>query len=136
MITGVNHLTLSIRDVEESFHFYNAVLGFRPLAKWPKGAYLLAGDLWIALVLDDRLRAAPLAEYSHIAFSVAPNDFEALKHRIEESGAAIWQQNWTEGDSVYFLDPNGHKLEVHSSTLEARIASAKANPWEGLEFFV
>lgn len=30
MITGVNHITLSVRDVEQSFAFYSEVLGFRP----------------------------------------------------------------------------------------------------------
>ena len=49
MITGINHITLSIRDVGESFAFYTEVLGFKPVARWPKGAYLLAGELWEAL---------------------------------------------------------------------------------------
>ncbi len=56
MIQGVNHVTLAIRDVEASFAFYTQVLGFRPVAKWPKGAYLLAGDTWIALQQDVQTR--------------------------------------------------------------------------------
>jgi catechol 2,3-dioxygenase-like lactoylglutathione lyase family enzyme len=136
MITGVNHITLSVKDVEASLAFYSQTLGFRTLARWPKGAYLLAGDLWIALVLDQRLRAAALPEYTHIAFTVAQADFAALSRRIVDAGAPIWQPNQTEGDSLYFLDPNGHKLEIHASNLEARLRSAKTSPWEGLEFFV
>lgn len=136
MITGVNHITLSIKDVDISFAFYTEVLGFRPVARWPKGAYLLAGDLWIALVLDQHVRAAALPEYTHIAFAVAQADFGALSARIVDASAPIWQPNQTEGDSLYFLDPNGHKLEIHASNLEARLRTAKASPWEGLEFFV
>ena len=135
MIAGVNHITLSIREVEESFAFYTQVLDFRPLARWPQGAYLLAGDIWIALVVDDRVRAAALPEYSHIAFTVAREDFAAMSQRILAAGAPIWQQNWTEGDSLYFLDPNGHKLEIHASDLATRLRMARASPWEGLEFF-
>ncbi len=63
------------------------------------------------------------------------SDFPALSERIRQAGAAIWQENWIEGDSLYFLDPNGHKLEIHASDLAARLRSARANPWEGLEFF-
>ena len=48
MITSLNHLTLSIKNVAESFAFYTQVLGFKPIARWPKGAYMLAGDLWVA----------------------------------------------------------------------------------------
>jgi catechol 2,3-dioxygenase-like lactoylglutathione lyase family enzyme len=135
MITGVNHITFSVRDVAESFAFYTGVLGFRPLARWPKGAYLLAGELWVALVLDEHARGVALPEYTHIAFTVAPAGFAALSQRILASGAPIWQENWTEGDSLYFADPNGHKLEIHISDLAARISSARAAPWEGLEFF-
>jgi len=135
MITGVNHLTLSINNVEESFTFYTNVLGFRPVAKWPKGAYLLAGETWVALVLDDRTRQNSLPEYTHLAFTVSPEDFDPLSQRIKGSGAKIWQENRSEGASLYFLDPNGHKLEIHASDLKTRLKTAKASPWEGLEFF-
>ncbi len=136
MITGVNHITLSVKDIEESFGFYTRVLGFRPVAKWPRGAYLLAGEIWIALVLDEHVRESILPEYTHIAFTVSGEDFEVLSARIKRSGGKIWQENSTEGASLYFLDPNGHKLEIHASDLETRIRTAKENPWEGLEFFV
>ena len=43
MITGINHITLSVRDVDRSYQFYVETLGARPLARWSKGAYLLAG---------------------------------------------------------------------------------------------
>ena len=136
MITGINHITLAIADVERSFTFYTAVLGCRPIAKWPKGAYLLAGDIWIALVADPHTRQAALPEYTHIAFSISAQDIGPLSARIRASGATIWQENWTEGDSLYFLDPDGHKLEIHASDLATRIATAKAQPWDGLTFFV
>ena len=136
MITGINHITLAITDVERSFTFYTSILGFRPVAKWPAGAYLLAGDTWIALVADQHTRQAALPEYTHIAFSISAQDIGPLSARIRASGATIWQENWTEGDSLYFLDPDGHKLEIHASDLATRIATAKAQPWEGLTFFV
>jgi catechol 2,3-dioxygenase-like lactoylglutathione lyase family enzyme len=135
MITGINHITLSVADVEVSFAFYADVLGMKPVAKWPRGAYLLAGDLWIALVIDEKAVLPPSDAYTHIALSVPPEHFKAMEERILRSGATIWQRNITEGDSVYFLDPNGHKLEVHASDLAARMRSAAAQPWDGLHIF-
>jgi catechol 2,3-dioxygenase-like lactoylglutathione lyase family enzyme len=76
MITGVNHLTLAVRDIEEFFTFYHDVLGFTPIQKSPISAYLLAGEMWIALTLDAQARQEPLPEYTHIAFTVAPADFD------------------------------------------------------------
>jgi catechol 2,3-dioxygenase-like lactoylglutathione lyase family enzyme len=89
VITGINHLTLSVREVEESFAFYTQMLGFRPLAKWPRGVYLLAGDVWLALILDEQVRPAAFPEYTHIAFTVSPHDFTALSERIVAAGMSL-----------------------------------------------
>ena len=135
MIQGINHITLSVRDIERSFHFYTAVLGMKPLAKWPQGAYLLAGDMWVALVVDEAVRERPLPEYTHIAFTVSPEDFAQMSQQIIQNQTLRWQENKTEGDSLYFLDPDGHKLEIHASDLETRLATARKRPWPGLEIF-
>ena len=135
MIEGMNHLTLAVRDMSESFRFYSAVLGFNPVARWPEGAYLRAGDLWLALVVDPGTRRKALPEYTHVAFSVSESDFPALRDRIVSSGARIWKENESEGPSLYFEDPNGHKLEIHVGDLESRLRDAKADPWPGLEFY-
>lgn len=135
MITGVNHITLSTRSLERSFAFYTQVLGLRPVAKWPAGAYLLAGETWVALVLDEAARPARLPEYSHIALSVDEANFAELAGRIIQAGAEIWQENRTEGASLYFVDPDGHKLEIHASDLATRLKTAREKPWAGLEFF-
>jgi len=136
VIKGINHITLSVKDVDQSFEFYTQILGFKPVVKWPKGAYLLAGDLWFCLFLDDNTRKSKLPEYTHIAFTISEQNFKVMSERIKKSGAKIWQENQTEGDSLYFVDPNGHKLEIHASSLKARIKRAKTNPWDGLEFFI
>lgn len=133
MIRGVNHITLSVSDVARSVAFYAGVLGCRTVALWPRGAYLCAGELWLALHRDDATRAGPLPEYTHIAFDVAAEDFEAMAMRVRASGATLFQDNTSEGLSVYFLDPDGHKLELHCGSLETRLASMRRAPWDGLE---
>jgi glutathione S-transferase fosA5 len=37
MLRGLNHITLSVSDVERSFEFYTTVFGFEAVARWPKG---------------------------------------------------------------------------------------------------
>ena len=135
MITGINHLTLSVRDLAATLAFYVDLLGCRLLARWPSGAYLLAGDVWLAVVVDDAARSAPLPEYSHVAFSVSQASLDGLKATLSPEDPRVWQENWTEGDSVYLLDPSGHKIELHSSTLSDRLAYGRTAPWEGLELF-
>ena len=135
MITGINHITLSVNNIDESFDFYVEVLGLRPVMKCSRSAYLLAGDTWIALVVDKNARRTELAEYTHFAFTVAEGDFDTLSERIRQSGATIWQKNKSEGASIYFVDPNGHKLEIHSSNLETRIKAVKKEDREDAKFF-
>ncbi len=135
MISGVNHITLSVRDVSTSFDFYTRVLGFRPRLKWARGAYLSAGSLWLALHLDDNARSGPLPEYTHIALDIAPAEFAGFCKRVREAGVTEWQTSSSEGESIYLRDPDGHKLELHCSDLEARLADARERRWAEFEFF-
>ncbi len=136
MITGLNHITLAVSDIDESFAFYSEVLGFKPVQKSRKSAYLLAGDLWVALARDKAARNKPLPEYTHIAFTVSESEFPLIKERFTQAGIGTWQENSTEGDSFYFLDPNGHKLEIHASNLESRIRSGKKEWGKEVQWYV
>ncbi|RRA49019.1 fosfomycin resistance glutathione transferase [Acidipila sp. EB88] len=135
MITGLNHTTLAVRDLDRSFRFYTDVLGLRPVARWYKGAYLLAGTAWICLTLDDATRSGPLPEYTHVAFSVTRAEFVAMQTQLERAAVIAWQQNHSHGSSFYFLDPDGHKLEIHDSDLASRIESLKQKPPRDLILF-
>lgn len=136
MISGINHLTLAVRNLERSFDFYTRVVGLEPIVKWAQGAYLLAGDDWICLSLDEQARSGPLSDYTHVAFNVDAETFAVCTEAIREQGTTIWKENRSEGDSLYFLDPDGHKLEIHSGSLSSRLAELRKSPYEGLEWYV
>lgn len=135
MITGLNHLTLSVSDLQQSFDFYTQVLGCQPIALWNRGAYLLAGDLWLCLSLDRNTRTSPSEEYTHVAFSVAGENFKTYCDRLINLGVKSWQANTSEGDSFYLLDPDGHKLELHVGNWRSRIQATKKAPYANMEFF-
>jgi catechol 2,3-dioxygenase-like lactoylglutathione lyase family enzyme len=130
-VSGINHVTFDAASVEESLEFYRDVLGCELVAHWRAGAYLTAGKTWIALVRRGE-PPSPATDYSHIAFGVSREQFTGLTDRIRASGARVWQENWTEGDSLYFEDPTGHRLEIHCSDLVSRLRAARTEPWEGL----
>lgn len=137
MVQGLNHATLAVSDLETAFVFYKEVLGCQPLARWQRGAYLLAGDLWLCLSLDQTTRSEPLPEYTHLAFTIAADDFATWRSRLTATQVPQWKENTSEGDSLYILDPDGHKLELHVGDWRSRLASAKAAPFEqGMTFFV
>jgi catechol 2,3-dioxygenase-like lactoylglutathione lyase family enzyme len=135
MIQGINHITLAVRNVELSFEFYTKILGLRPVAKWDKGAYLKIDDTWIALNLDAKVADAKRIDYSHIAFTCNSSDYRSLRTRLLTYGCAEWSENRSEGDSFYFLDPDGHRLEIHVGDLESRLRNMHDNPWADFQYY-
>jgi len=133
-VSGLNHITLATRDLDRAVVFYRDVLGCRLRGRWAAGAYLEMGDIWLCLSLDPAARAEPHPDYTHIALSTAPETFGALKDRLVAT-APIWKDNRSEGASVYFLDPDGHKLELHLGTLDNRLAAMRENPPKDFETF-
>ena len=138
MISGVNHITVSVNDMEASFRFYVEVLGFKPIQKNPRSAYLSAGDLWFVLEKSPDRGAIPAGDLTHLAFNVDAETFAAIKTKLIALGARVWMDNLSEGESYYFLDPNGHKLEIAVSNLANRIAYGKQH-WklgDSIQWFV
>ena len=140
MITSVNHITLAVTDINRSFEFYRDVLGLKPLVKWDKGAYFLIEDgensFWFCLNVDSKREPAPC--YTHYAFSINPEKFAEMFAKITHSGAQIFKDNTSPGDSLYFLDPDGHKLEIHVGDWRTRIEAKKngLGDWKNVEWFI
>lgn len=132
MLTGFNHLTLAVTDLQLSFDFYSRVLNFKPEAIWDRGAYLSLGELWLCLSVGP---VEASASYTHFAFSVRQADFDAFRRRLLDSGVVEWQQDRSEGESFYFLDPDGHRLEAHVGSLGSRLAACRQRPYDGMRFF-
>lgn len=135
MTTGLNHLTLAVSDLDVSFRFYRDVVGLEPIVRWDAGAYFRAGPDWICLSLDPATRSEPLPEYTHAAFSVDAETLAACTERLQAHGTRLWKDNLSEGASIYFLDPDGHKLEYHIGSLESRLAALRERPYAGLQWF-
>ena len=125
MLTGLNHITIGVSDLERSFDFYVSLLGMRPIVKWDAGAYLTVESIWICLSLG---KAMPARDYSHISFTVPATEFEPCCSRLISSEVKTWKENSSEGDSLYFLDPDGHKLEIHAGDLNSRLKDLKSTP--------
>ncbi len=137
----MNHITLAVADIERSFAFYRDVLGLKPLVKWDRGAYFLVGDdagdgFWFCLNVDSKRIPNPC--YTHYAFTVSPEEFEQLSAKITNSGAQVFKDNTSPGDSLYFLDPDDHKLEIHVGGWQERVRAKKndASGWQNVEWFI
>lgn len=128
-VTGLNHITLAVSDLDRSQAFYVGLLGAALRATSDKSVYLELGAVW--LCLEWARTITPRADDSHIAFSCKPSDFERLSQEISAQ-ALLWKENRSEGASIYFLDPDGHRLELHQGDLDSRLAHYRAHPGKGV----
>ncbi|MFE8102430.1 fosfomycin resistance glutathione transferase [Brenneria goodwinii] len=137
MLKGLNHLTLAVTDLAVSVDFYQNVLQMTLHARWDSGAYLTCGDLWLCLSYDESRQrlSADCSDYTHYAFSLEQRDFAVFCARLDAVNVTVWKVNRSEGDSFYFLDPDGHKLEIHVGDIRQRLAACRKKPYQGMVFY-
>lgn len=101
-------------------------------ARWSQGTYLLLGELGSYLSVDT---VSIKNAYTHYAFTLSGNNFDDFTQRLTGSEAAEWKVNRSEGRSFYFLDPDGHKLEIHDGNIASRLDYCRYPPYEEMELF-
>ena len=77
---------------------------------------------------SQELAREPQSCYTHYSFSVHNEDFKMITNKIQNSCVPIFKENTSPGQSLYFLDPDGYKLEIHAGNIEARMTAKRANP--------
>ncbi|WP_409274866.1 metallothiol transferase FosB [Neobacillus sp. SCS-31] len=125
-IKGLNHFLFSVSDLERSLAFYRDVFGARTLVKGRSTAYFDLAGMWLALNVEKDVPRNEIREsYTHVAFSVDEADFDGMVERLKQLGVEILpgrERDERDKRSVYFVDPDGHKFELHTGTLEDRLA--------------
>jgi len=133
-LNGINHITISVKNIDSAFLFYKNILKLKPIMKSSRSAYFLAGKIWIAL--DQQEKYVASENYSHICFNISKRHYKYFVRNIKENNIIEWQKNQTEGDSIYISDDSGNKLEIHFSTLKERIKFGKKNFGNNVEWYV
>ena len=127
MIRGINHITFATTKLDESIAFYSEILGGNLKVKWEKGAYLELGNVWLAINRVENFEVQYNDMTTHIAFTVEGESFLQLKEKLISIGVVEYKKNTSEGNSFYFNDPDGHKLEIHTGNLDTRLKWIKDN---------
>ncbi len=125
-VTGLNHITLTVENLNQSIKFYEEALGAKLLARGKHLAYFDLAGVWIALNLETNISAEKRERtYTHFAFSLDQSGQEQLRERLERLGVEYElgrERNPREGKSIYIRDYDGHLFEFHSMTRADRLS--------------
>jgi fosfomycin resistance protein FosX len=128
MIEGLSHITFIVSDLDKMEEILTTILDAKKIYDSGEKTFSLSkerffevGGVWVATMQGDPL---PQRTYNHIAFKIAPDEYDDRLRRIRSLGLEVREGRSRiegEGHSIYFYDYDNHMFELHSGTLEERL---------------
>lgn len=134
MIEGVSHMTFIVKDLDKATRFFEEIFDAKEVYNSRDETYSLSRErffvingLWIAIMEGNSLKEKT---YNHIAFKIAPADYERYLERVRNLGVEMKEPRSRvegEADSLYFYDYDNHLFEIHTGTLDERLSKYNAD---------
>ncbi|MCM1985066.1 VOC family protein [Lyngbya confervoides] len=134
----VHHLAFNVKDLARSRWFYGQVLGLQELqgdqvpktlrtlvAEGKVANFVMADGLVLDLFAEPHLNPPdpdPTQQFTranHLAFDIAPEDFDLALAVLSQHGVQIDHGPVTRptGRGIYFYDPDGFMLEIRCDAI-------------------
>src|SRR5689334_4707325 len=121
-LQAIDHVALSVRDVERSAQWYIDVLGFERQHEDVWGNYpVFVGKSEAAIALFPIRKNESTSSGSsspfpirvlHFAFRADRKNFLEAQKELKARGIKFEFQDHEVSHSIYFYDPDGHELEI------------------------
>ena len=115
VIENINHISLTVSDLEKSVDFYKEMFDFETVEKYSteNQRFMRMGDILISLNHLENFRnnegSKPI-----VSFYIDEEDFDDAVDELNEMGIDIVSgpENIRNGRSIVFVDPDDNKIEL------------------------
>ncbi|HVE92307.1 MAG TPA: VOC family protein [Actinomycetota bacterium] len=119
-VRALGEVALRVNDLDEMVAFYENVIRLELMKRFERAAFFRIADGYAGhtavLALFDR--NSPVDQerstIDHLAFTIALEDFESEKERLEAGGVPVTTTThaWVHWRSLYIHDPEGNLVEL------------------------
>ena len=113
VIESINHLGLTVSNLENSIKFYKDLFDFEVMENNAKQAYIKEGDIIISLHEEENYKGQGDTK-NRVSFTVDEDDFEDAVDELKAKNIPIifGPENIRKGQMIVFLDPDGNQIEL------------------------
>lgn len=115
-VSRVNHISIPVRDLEQSKRFYAEVIGGRIVNEGtPNFSEVVVGGLIVGMSTASGEPQAARAEFPHLALEIESEQFLPMIAWLRDHGVRThepWTRHQIEG-LMYFKDPSGNLIELY-----------------------
>lgn len=118
-VQGIDHINISVRDLERSLRFYRDLFGFeivkdgRERKNRPYIILSNGGRAFLALHENAATREPEQPFINHWGF--ATGDLDEVRRKLRDAGVGVEgdrMHEWEHSRSLYIRDPDGHEIEL------------------------
>jgi catechol 2,3-dioxygenase-like lactoylglutathione lyase family enzyme len=129
--SGISHVSLPCRDLDESKIFYSQVMGGELVHEIAGFVEYKIVDVIIGLAGQHDGWTGPDDEYPHYAFYIDGANFELMKNWLASHGVPNYPYRRDKTALIYFRDPSGNLFELYCDTGYESIDSLPPAPRRG-----
>jgi len=111
--SGMSHVSLPCRALEESKIFYANVMGGELVHETQGFVEFRIEDIILGLSEQPQGWTDPEAEYPHYAFYISGPNFELMKSWLDSYGVPNYPYRRGDTALIYFRDPSGNLFELY-----------------------